>query len=206
MKLHSDLKHRRFKMSSSIFQKMPDGMSPSEIFEKAGSILETDKRTVQFRTNQTKTDSIESKKITDDEKMYIILICPFETDERYNSEDMTYPCSLYPMAEVNVHGEFIITNGRLSTFKKIIELLDDNDEHSPDLFNIDVERSKVIADGVPCSQAINIVQFMEHCCKLYNISKDDFNIRSYIWSEDDDEESYDTPATGNGYNTSFTNE
>lgn len=117
-------------------------------------------------------------------KMYIIFIV----------DDMgQHECSYLGQTDIKVNGEFAICNGRKEAYSFIKALLVEDYD-----WDIDLDESSVLTEGVSCSEKISMYRFMKYCEKYF--PDDDFDIDGYYNGFEEEQESYHgILASGSGY-------
>lgn len=117
-------------------------------------------------------------------KMYVIFIV---------SDIGEHECSYLGQTNIKVNGEFAICNGRKEAYEFIKALLDEDVD-----WDIDLDESSVLTEGVSCSEKISMYRFMKYCEKYF--PDDDFDIDGYYNGFEEEQESYHgILASGSGY-------
>ena len=142
---------------------------------------------MEGKTEQPKTFGSKSQTKDSEDKIYIIFIVP---------EIGEFESNFAPTPNVLVDGEFVICRGRTDAYTSIVELLESQLEE----LSIDILESKVLVEGLSCTQSVSIYKFMKYCEGIYE--NQDFNIEEYL-NEDESPNSInpntEVLTSGNGF-------
>ena len=142
---------------------------------------------MEGKTEQSKTFGSKSPTKDPEDKIYIIFIVP---------EIGEYESNFSPTPNVTVDGEFVICRGRTDVYTSIVELLESQLEE----LSIDILESKVLVEGLSCTQSVSIYKFMKYCESIYE--NQDFNIEEYLNEEEQPNSINNNTgvlASGNGF-------